>query len=199
MVGQLFGEAASSDFVLRQFRFRDDPKTVATGSADYSDLFRVDRAAGTIHHTSDFARQFARLTGAHSECVARRIARHLWELRESGKTRPFERHQELSEQVNAWAYYRFPCSETLERELLGRLGQQASFDIAYRRACSAAEAKEPAPEERLRERDVAREFSSVGGDTYQPNPTQHPLVLAYVRNATQSVPTPVDVLRWAHR
>jgi hypothetical protein len=48
--------------------------------SDYADLFTVDRRAGTISHARTFKQSFAEQHGTHSECVARRTARHIWEL-----------------------------------------------------------------------------------------------------------------------
>ena len=175
MLGDLFGKEAADDFILRHFTYRDGDTTIATGNADYADLFRVYRRAGTIRHDPDFARRFARSTGTHSECVARRIARHLWELRRAGKMRLLEeRPTELNEQVNVWAYLKAPCAEPLERELSQRLGDQASFDTVYAKLCRQYE-----------------------GDT--PQYTANPSMLAYVSNASKYVPTPVDLYVWSLR
>lgn len=46
----------------------------------HAELLKPDPTTATIRHTQDFKRRFAAQTGQHSECVARRMARRLWEL-----------------------------------------------------------------------------------------------------------------------
>lgn len=174
LLAGLFGQSVADDFILRLFARRDESSSIARGSAAYADLFRVDREAGTLKHTSDFKRSFARLTGAHSECIARRIARHLWELRKAGKKRLVEdRPDELNEQINSWAYYLVPCGEALETELRGLLGPQDSFDATVKRDCSPKEGE------------------------YTPNYRKSPMAMAYLANAARTVPTPVHLLAWS--
>jgi integrase len=85
---QLYGDAAAEDPLLRLFALcrGNQPFTTRSlplGSGNYAALFRVDSRARTIVHDKDFARDFAHATGAHSECVARRVARDMWELRKA--------------------------------------------------------------------------------------------------------------------
>jgi integrase len=52
----------------------------------FAQLFRFDKKTATIQHTREFELQFARETQTHSECVARRVARALWEMRKNAPT-----------------------------------------------------------------------------------------------------------------
>lgn len=85
--------------------------------AAFRDLFRVER--GTITHEEDYKRAFARSFGAHSECVARRIARQLWEIRQ-GREKPKEavtRPAYMVRLVEVMSSYKNPCTSAQEAEL----------------------------------------------------------------------------------
>jgi len=120
-VAKLLGDTAiERDEYLRTFALcavsQPLRRRSAPGAGDYADLFHVDVSRETIVHTDEYKRAFARATGQHSECVARRMARHLWELRKEG-SRVTERSDELVAQLAAWAYWRVPCHASAEREL----------------------------------------------------------------------------------
>ncbi len=127
VLGDLFGKSAADDEFLRIFALCS--RGTPLGEGFYRDLFRFEK--GTIVHTPEFQTRFAKDTGAHSECVARRMARELWELRkkhlasiESGGRgeRIMSRSDELVETLDSMAAYRVPCPEALEKELQLRLG-----------------------------------------------------------------------------
>jgi len=93
--------------------------------SDYKDLLRIDWNARTIEHDEETKLEWAQ-QGVHSECVARRIARELWELWRSGtkkSVRAFGRPDELLKLVSAMAAYRIPCPMSQERELRGLRGE----------------------------------------------------------------------------
>jgi integrase len=119
----LFGDAAD-DPALRLVALCG--KT-PLGDPRYRDLLKVDWYRRTIHHDPAYARSFAKETGAHSECVARRLARDLWELHKKhlagSRQRFLTRPDELVEAVEAMRSYRVPCPDALERQLRGRLGR----------------------------------------------------------------------------
>lgn len=90
------------------------------GDDEYRALFAVK--GQTIQHPIEFARDYARRYGAHSECVARRLARHLWEqkrfdyLFKQGK--PW-----LQDPIfNAYRLYRHPCPPAQEQDLRNLIG-----------------------------------------------------------------------------
>lgn len=120
-VQQLFGQAAARDAVIEFVARCGKPPL-----AEYVGLFRVDRSANTITHVPVFAKGFATEYGMHSECVARRIARDLWELRRrwaSGEPiRAIERADAMVDLVTDLTGARVPCPRALELELRGRLG-----------------------------------------------------------------------------
>ncbi len=143
ILGTLFGSAAASDpylaaqadwcpksriggaIVQREssapapLATRDMP--VASGGipSAYTDFFRVPKGGKTIEHTPEFAKAFAQATGMHSECAARRAARHLWEARRASSAR--SRPDELARWIDTLAFYRVPCPASQERELQKRL------------------------------------------------------------------------------
>jgi hypothetical protein len=78
ILSKLFGQEVANDDILNLV-------AICKGNAplaDFAQLFRID-PKGTIVHTREFALEFAKKTQTHSECVARRIARELWELRKN--------------------------------------------------------------------------------------------------------------------
>lgn len=75
VLGELLGPVAACDPLLRLISAGGE----GTLSA-YRDLLHADPLRQTIVHPEAFKREFAEATGAHSECVARRIARHLYDL-----------------------------------------------------------------------------------------------------------------------
>lgn len=84
----------------------------------WKELFHVDASARTIVHTSEFIRHFAEDNSTHSECVARRMARELWELRRENKLRVGGRNdQEIRDIVASMRSFRAPCTPAEEREV----------------------------------------------------------------------------------
>jgi integrase len=209
LVGEVFGKAAGDDEILRIFALCSRGAPLAQGS--YPDLFRIDPKAKTIVHTPEFATEFARATGTHSECVARRLARELWELRAQSarivRKGGLERPDELVEALDAMAAYRVPCPAAQEGELKSRLGPQAAVPPIYeewkrwqdetrgetdsqRRARERAEtiAEEMAEAQAAHREAAHREF--VGGLKPNPRAREH----RYKSNAAKLVPTPVRLL-----
>ena len=76
-VGELFGTDAGEDPILSIFSLCTAGAPLSNVLGKYKPLFRV--VDGSIQHTPAFAREFAAATGQHSECVARRLARHIYE------------------------------------------------------------------------------------------------------------------------
>ena len=124
ILGELFGEEAAEDAVLALYTAcGGEPlagETVPGGT--YAEFFRV--VGDTIVHTEKFREAFAKATGAHSECVARRVARSLYELRQAdARLVDPTRSSELEAQLAAWTAFKVPCPAALEGELKARLGR----------------------------------------------------------------------------
>jgi len=148
IVRQVFGPGAADDAVIKLVAMCGNVPL-----SEMQDLFRIDRALGTIAHTRETQRRMAEQTGAHSECVARRMARDLWELQKKHRTgsrqRVFSRPDELVERVQAMAAYRVPCPKALESELRWRLPaarRRQPLPVYEAYAKSAAESAEDRPD-----------------------------------------------------
>jgi Phage integrase family len=122
---RLFGKAAAADRVLKLYSLCAKSQRLAEATfigGDYKDFFRIDPAARTVAHTDSYKDEFTRRTGADSECVARRVARHLWEQKRAGKMKHFDKHpSDLLWQLNTWAFYKVPCPAAAEQSLAARL------------------------------------------------------------------------------
>ena len=119
LVKKLFGKEAGADPILQLFSLCTAGAPLGAEGDKYKGLFRVRQ--GNIRHTPEFAREFAAATGAHSECVARRLARHLYE---EGKPDAWYRRKNWSERLDyldAMAAYRIPCPQAQEQELVALL------------------------------------------------------------------------------
>lgn len=116
MLRQAFGDGPADDpYVALAARHSDDPPL---GSTPARDLLDPDPAAGTIRHRAEYKKQWAKDHGTHSECVARRLARHMYELFVASSGRgPFARRDVLIRYVTSMYSYRVPCPAAMEREL----------------------------------------------------------------------------------
>lgn len=115
LVERFFGSVAAKDPILKTYALCTQGAPLA-GVRDFGELFRVDPKANTIVHDEAFKRRFAREYNAHSECVARRLARHLWEdgdIRKKAKRKRWASDATL----NALLEYRTPCPADQEEEL----------------------------------------------------------------------------------
>jgi len=136
LVGELFGEAAGTDDILALFAYCNQEDAPLSGW-QYPQLFNIQ--GKTIVHSAEYARQFARETGgAHSECVARRMARELWELRKASiaaekagaaSPRLIQRPDELVEWLGAMAFFKIPCPRAMEKELLARIVDKSPVPV----------------------------------------------------------------------
>lgn len=75
LIGDLYGPEAARDPLLEMVA-RGGPGALAP----YRELLQPDERAGTIRHARTYIEEYARATSTHSECVARRIARTLYDL-----------------------------------------------------------------------------------------------------------------------
>ena len=194
LLGDLFGPETERDEVLRAYAICDRPRL-----EQFQELFRVDAERQTIVHTHDFAVRFARETGTHSECVARRIARHLWEIRRAGVTRLVERKDELVAQIATWKFYRIPCPARLETELRDRLiasgVAQSTIRDAWRveadRLVGLAEGSLLSKTEAIDRAEMAAATSAVAVDR---SLLAEGAGFHFTRNATRLLPTPIRLL-----
>ena len=178
-VRDLFGDAAD-DPALRLVALCG---RTPLGDPRYRELLKVDWYRRTIQHDPDYAREFAQETGAHSECVARRLARDLWELHKKhvagSRQRFLTRPDELVEAVEAMRSYRVPCPAALERQLRMRLGTR---DPSMVYETWAAATQRQAPTVGARQRAISEEMAELqeefGGEIgaefmrtiFEPNP-----------------------------
>lgn len=206
LLGDLFGPDALEDEYLRLFALC---REAALGGSlpvagGYADLFRMDPSGQTIQHTADFARRFALEAGAHSECVARRLARHLWELKRVGAAKRLtDRSQELTDQLDTWAFYKVPCPAPLEAELKRRLG--SAEPLALRSAWQAEESAAAAPRAetmtRAERRAARRRLEELGERAEETRSVFEPDLdeefrQNYLKNARRLLPSPVTLLTW---
>lgn len=208
-LGELFGQEAATDRLLTMVSKKSPGPLVV-----YRDLLSPDHNAGTIVHRPRYADEFARVTGGHSECVARRLGRELWEMWREGKkgSGAFKRDKELLDLVDSMAAHRVPCPVVQEMELRARLGTRAEPVAIYERWASAqAEKARELPEERTEveilqevfspfeeefEEARAREARMLGTTAFKENPRSRPL--RYNERVARFLPNPLE-LRCAAR
>lgn len=118
-------EAVKDDAVLNLYGLCTAGVPLARGESSqlsrYKSLFR--QAGGTIKHEPEFKREFAKETGQHSECVARRLARHIWEDGRLGAW--YKRGNWTDPYLFAKTAYRVPCNAAQEQELRAMVGAGA--------------------------------------------------------------------------
>lgn len=113
-VVEVFGPEAAQDPVVQEVVRCSSGLTLG----DFLDLFRIER--GTIRHEPSFKRVFAKTHLAHSECVARRLARLVWEIRQDRiqGMRQYKRPDLMQDLVKTMqSTMKAPCSFDQEREL----------------------------------------------------------------------------------
>jgi hypothetical protein len=202
VVDQLFGASAAADPVLGLVA--QCGKTPLS-SEHNRELFRVDWLARTIGHERGFARAFAEKTGSHSACVARRLARDLWELRKQHlgvkPQRVLDRPDELEQLVETMAAYRVPCPQIQEDELRRLIGTREPRPIyeawaAERRAHAIT--RKPARRGEIEaeleafEADYGEDIAGAFvGDVFAEN---RGLEHRYTPNAAELLPTPLHLV-----
>jgi integrase len=213
VIGELFGKAAAEDPYLSLFALCSRGAPLSGGV--FPQLFRIDPKAKTIVHEPDFAARFAQETHMHSECVARRLARELWDLRQKHEAslaaggkgeRLLDRPDELIEALDAMAAYRVPCPASMEQELRSRIGKpieppvyeewqrwrderahESASDRRERERAEAVAEEMAGAQERYREA-AQREFAA--GPKPNPRATEY----QYTPNVAKLVPGPVLLL-----
>lgn len=193
-----FGPEAAADPALRLVALCG---RVPLADERFADLFRIDWTTETIRHTREYARTFAKELGAHSECVARRLARDLWEMhkrdRQTGKERLLHRPDELVEHLDSAMAYKIPCPEALEAELRSALGTFEQLPV-YETWSAARRAQAPTSGRSARVGAVDEEFrrleeeyaSAIGGEfarEYIDNPKKFGKVNARLPTAVHLV------------
>lgn len=178
LVRQFFGPEAAQDAALKLVAKCGD---VPLGG--FGDLFRI--SGETIVHTSEFKRAFAEQFGAHSECVARRIARQLWEIKQ-GRAAPKEavtKPQHMITLVEVMRTFKVPCTDSQAfelRQLVPWLDKPEGIYQEYAKVRTAAGSeREELSEAELQERELAEEYqeaiegamrAEVFGGEYERNP-----------------------------
>ena len=180
---KFFGKEAASDPLLKLYAMCSQGAPLA-GYRDFEELFRIDEKAQTIVHESDFKRRFAEKHGQHSECLARRIARHLWE---GGKieAKQARKRWKSDEDLNRLLEYRTPCPRSQEAELQSlnpELSRKAVVDMA-RRMNEADGIEPPASDEDWRRKLVGGEQAVEGAGRVLPNPVRIRFAANAIRRA----------------
>jgi len=120
-VATLFGQKAASDAAII---YAARCGKLSTATDDMKEFFRIDRSYGTIVHTKEKKENFAKESWTHSECLARRVARDLWEARKTKKPGSVtkERLKDFAATiVRMQNTYRIPCPRVYESELRSML------------------------------------------------------------------------------
>lgn len=133
MVKEIFGKEASEDPILKVFALCSRHAPLER-HLEFAGLFQVE--GGTIKHDPVFKRIFARKHKAHSECLARRLARTIWE---KGRLKKGESRGrwESDPLINALYKYRVPCTDAQEAELMALLGDEFDESEIYQQVDAA--------------------------------------------------------------
>ena len=149
-------------------------------------------------HTPEYKEMFAEQYRAHSECVARRIARQLWEYkldREKGGKQYVDRPNMMYTLVRVMQAFKSPCSSAQERELRSlfrAMGIEDRPDDLYGEYQRRREAL--GPSERTEYEREAEELSEQYAEERQREFAAHVFGAEYKKNAGISVPTPVHLM-----
>jgi integrase len=137
--------------------------------------------SGTIRHSDDYIRRFALAYGSHSECVARRIARELWEIRKANPQSQYVTEPRyIMTLILSMRAFKVPCSKGQERKLREILGDREPAGIfgVWRKAQEdpylAEEQRCPISEELEEEMGELQEMfiPNARGAPALPNPIQ---------------------------
>lgn len=126
VIGALFGEDAANDPWLKTQALCTQGLPFAEG--EYKEFFQVK--GQTIQHGKEFASEFAKKWGQHSECLARRTARHLWEMQRFTKQSAERRGWLTDTALNAYRLYRVPCPASQEQDLRNMLGSPTRAPVS---------------------------------------------------------------------
>lgn len=200
VIRDVFGDGPADDvYVALVARHMANPPLQGK---ELKDLLDPDWDAGTIRHPPEVIREWALKYGTHSECVGRRLARHMWELFVSARGRgPFSRRDELVNYVTSMAAYRVPCPASMEAKLRALLRWE-KVDIPIYEKWSRAfgtsatdypelpsgvygQEQEPSDETRA----AFEEFEDYGENAFRRNPESLPLA-----RASKSLPNPLLLL-----
>lgn len=108
--------------------------------AAYADLLRIDPSTGRLGQTPEYQRKHRNTFGADPGCVAKRIARWLYEMRKDldernaarlaeGKKRLTEKPSGLIDIIDTMKIYRVPCSPDVEGKLRNDRIRDARADL----------------------------------------------------------------------
>jgi integrase len=125
VIGQVVSKDAAKDPILKLVAQCGDAPL-----SGYKELLRVD--GGNIAHQKSYISYFARKHGAHSECVARRIARQLWEYRKANPRGEYvTRPAHMVNLVKVMQAMRVPCDRNQQLELERILGRPDNPEGIY--------------------------------------------------------------------
>ena len=191
----LFGKEAAEDLAIRFVAKGPLTGTIPCKSRsprpiDLVSFFRIK--GDTIEHDEEIAKEFAAETGAYSECVARRIARDLWELKKSGKRRSVERQDQVALAICTLAEYKIPCPQEQERKLRALL-QYPTKPVPVYEAWKRHVRTRQDVKEVEREAKEARGYGETPeGEEFNNNPR----TLTYRVNgkSARALPCPIDLI-----
>ena len=157
LVRKYFGRQAAQDEAIKLIaRCGNVPL------AEFRELFRV--RGNTIEHDPSYKRAFAETFRVHSECVARRIARQMWEIKQ-GRATPKEavtKPQHMVTLVEVMRTFKVPCTERQEQELRRLVPFSDQPEGVYQhwakvRTAAGAE-RDELSEAELQERELTEQF-----------------------------------------
>ena len=125
VIAGLFGKEAAEDPWLKTQALCSQGLPFADG--EYKEFFQVK--GQTIQHDLKFADDFAHKWGQHSECLARRLARHLWEESRFDYQSEQKRGWLNDTALNAYRLYRVPCPSSQEQDLRNMIGSPTKLPV----------------------------------------------------------------------
>jgi hypothetical protein len=192
IIGGLFGQEAANSATLKN--------VARCGRVPLSgnrELFNV--ANGTISHDEDFKIAIARKFRVHSECVARRSARELWELLKARgqSAEAIKRPRQMIAWVESMRADKVPCSSYQERELRVMLrdagispDDSSVYDI-WGKAYEVSEAGPLLSEAEEQERGFEEEYEDARHKAYEQQVLQ---AAEFFTPNGPSLPTPIHFL-----
>lgn len=188
LVRKFFGAEAASDMALKVVAKCGDVPL-----AGFEDLFRV--RGETIVHTPEFKRAFAEQFGAHSECVARRIARKLWEIKQ-GRDTPKEavqKPQHMVTLVEVMRTFKVPCSDTQAFELRQLVPWLDEPEGIYEQFAKVHTGAGPQRRELSEAEEQERQIASQYQEAIERALRMETFGEGYESNPSMNLPTPVHL------
>jgi integrase len=177
LVSKFFGAAAAKDPAIKLVA-----KCGKVPLSKFRELFQIK--GGTIAHDDAFKAAFARQHGTHSECVARRIARKLWETKKrSPRSEYVTKPQHMVMLVDIMETFKVPCTRSQEQDLayVVKYADEPREIYGKWARLRTASTEQTLTEAEEIQREFAEEFSEqVGAEEirakFRENPSLSPMV-----------------------